>query len=341
MPVIPFVVSMLNQPLAIPLCRYAQIMDYSESAMFGVRQDGQDQYACRTIWTKWQRQAIGRELLAAQGEFWKHAHYPFTPTYITGEVLPYKNYFMTKNTHLLGLGLKTQVDVGLTVTLDDTNDPETATVASVTFTDVNEVHIFHAGTEYEIMPSKLEIVAGDLNIEIPRARLVLPAYENNPADGWDYTDDTYFQTDIDVKRIYLDTTQQITVTGYSWAYGCLTPETCTDSGIIKNADIGSVKLACMPSCYCSATPKELAINYLCGLTSLDPHQEDAIIRLAHSRMPSEPCGCDWLKMRWEQDKHVPDVLTAERENAPWGQSDGAWASWVYLCGLTTQRAGII
>jgi hypothetical protein len=81
--------------------------------------------------------------------------------------------------------------------------------------------------------------------------------------------------------------------------------------------------------------------YQAGLTSLTSEAEDILVRLAHALMPNEECGCDILKGRWRRDQAVPEVLTAERENCPFGLQSGAWLSWTYAQTIKQHRMGVI
>ena len=53
---------------AISLARYAEIINYTDCAFFGVSHPDNDNYACREIWTKYQRDDIQFHLSEAQAE---------------------------------------------------------------------------------------------------------------------------------------------------------------------------------------------------------------------------------------------------------------------------------
>ena len=82
----------------------------------------------------------------------------------------------------------------------------------------------------------------------------------------------------------------------------------------------------------------MRLNYLSGMDPTSPQAEDAIIRLAHSKMPEEPCGCSVAQRLWKRDRSVPSLLTAERLNCPFGLSDGAWIAWKFAMALKKYRA---
>ena len=346
MPIVPFVsAEHLVDTLAVSLPRYAQIVDYQEAAFFGVNQtipQGGREYTCRTIWTRFQRQAIARELMAAQGDFWDHCNYPFVPTYISAERHGYTRTLLLKNCKVIELGKKVDVLIAAGLTIDYTNDPAQVIFATST-TDINELHLYHPGTDYEIIPSAISIVAGVATILIPRVRMVALAYDDNPEDGWDYKDDTYFEATLDVRRIYLDPTYQVEVFG-DRGCGCTSPSSMMhywQDAHLKSPAIGWIKLGCPTVFPCDTMPHRLEVSYLCGLPSMSIQGEDAIIRLAHSRLPSEPCGCDFLRGMWERDKAVPDVLDTERENCPFGLSQGAWTAYKFMQDMICYRGRVL
>ena len=58
---------------------------------------------------------------------------------------------------------------------------------------------------------------------------------------------------------------------------------------------------------CVGRPVTMEINYYAGDLVLDRTAQMAIVRLAHSKMPTEPCGCDVTQRLWKRDQPVEDV----------------------------------
>lgn len=340
MPVVTSIPSLTSEMLAVSLPRYAQIVGYSEAAFFGVRKSGQDIYACRTIWTHWQRMDIQRTLLAAQSEVEHVVRYPLSPQWFVDEQHTYQKVLVLDKCNVTQLGTKVVADVSLGEACDHTNDPVTISIAGVGFTDPAEVHVYHPGTDYEIIPSACTIVGGNLNISLPRVRMVKTALQENPPDGWNYTDTGNFEATVDVKRIYADTTQQMTLVGYDCSNNILAEATHDTTGLIRSHELGIVDInrcGCWPANICETSPKFIRVNYQAGLSSLTPHGEDVVIRFAHSLMPEAPCGCDFLRGVWGRDRNVPMVLTAERENCPFGMTDGAWSAYQFAQSMVIHR----
>ncbi|MHA2066141.1 MAG: hypothetical protein ACXABY_17355, partial [Candidatus Thorarchaeota archaeon] len=69
--------------------------------------------------------------------------------------------------------------------------------------------------------------------------------------------------------------------------------------------------------------------------------EDAIIRLANTKMPEDPCGCETAQRLWREDRQRPDPTTVPRLNNPFGMSNGAWAAWKYAQAMKVFRAGVL
>lgn len=165
--------------------------------------------------------------------------------------------------------------------------------------------------------------------------MVKPEYEENPPEGWDYDDMSRFADAVDVKREWLDSSAAVRYVGYRVSLGKLIETTAEASAIIRDAEAGVIALS---PASCQFQPRAVRVSYLSGLMWLSENVEDVVVRLAHSRLPDSPCGCNFLKAMWERDTHIPQVLTAERENCPWGMSDGAWTAWMFARSSVQHRA---
>ena len=91
---------------------------------------------------------------------------------------------------------------------------------------------------------------------------------------------------------------------------------------------------------CSRGHPMLHLYYKAGLQHMNAQAEDAIVRLAHSKMPDAPCGCDSVKSFWNRDRNVPQIMTAERLNCPFGMNDGAWIAWNFALQMTYGDVGV-
>jgi hypothetical protein len=325
--------------LAVSLPRYANIIQMKECAFWGVNDPNDPQPGCDTIWTKWQRDMIMKYLAEAQDEIEQVVRYPLSPKYFVEERQNYLCPLQTNWGKVISSGIKATVNIQLGAIIDHTTDPAVIIVPT-TITDINEIIIYHPGTDFTIIPSSIVLSGGNAIIKIPRCRLVATGYQDNPEEGWDYSDVSGcnlsvvvpgpFECIVDVKQVYTDTSVGAElVCGAncncgSCCGGC--EETTNDACMyVKNAEIGSIVVKAT-ACGCCNSPF-VRLNYLAGMTPLTPQAEDAIVRLAHSKMPNEVCGCEtWMRL-WRRDRFVPEVLTRERLNCPFGLSDGSWISW--------------
>ncbi len=196
----------------------------------------------------------------------------------------------------------------------------------------------------------MTISGGLLSIYIPRCRLVDPAVGNNDRTGLDYNDLANFLTTVDVLRLYNDPSTNAELI---WPHGgcttsCANCSEYTQDGCIYVRDAKLGLLDVLPATYsggvwsaasscCRGTPERVRIYYYAGKYPLTRQEEDTVIRLAHSKMPHEPCGCDDVRRLWERDRNTPDVLTRERINCPFGMSTGAWIAWRFTQAMKLVR----
>jgi hypothetical protein len=82
------------------------------------------------------------------------------------------------------------------------------------------------------------------------------------------------------------------------------------------------------SCYC-CWPEKAHISYRAGLITITQQARDAVIRLAHAKMPGYPCNAEPPTWMWQRDREKPRAMTKERLNCPFGLEDGAWAAYQF------------
>jgi hypothetical protein len=328
----------------IPLARYAQLIGYSECAFFGVAHEDNIRSACREIWTKPQRDEILLYLAEAQDELEGIIQYPLQPTWFADEYhsINLSHRLMTRFGKVISLGIQATsiISSGAVVDLTVTPNP-TITIPFSGSYPLTEIHIFYPGTDMEITPSNIVIVGANLVVSIPKCRLVDYSLLDNPSSGLLYTDDSNFQDTVDLKRIYTDSSVQ----GKLWYRDNLCSSFCAETydsvcGYLKDPEIGAIILDRI-TCSCSKGYEKVSINYVAGLQTLTRQAEMTLIRLAHSKMPTEPCGCDVTQRMWHRDRDIPKILTKERIDCPFGMSDGAWMAWKWACDMELKRAGAL
>lgn len=345
---------------AVRLARYFQITQY-ECAGWGVNNPSLPvNEACSPILTLPERANIARYLGEAQDEIEQVCGYPLSPRWFVDE-LPYACSVHVRRRHVIEIGIQASEVVALGEVIDYTTDPTQIGPIATSVTDANEIHVYHSSTDIEIDPSSIEIVAGQLTIEIPRCRLVWDP--DNTASGWNYADvppsaTSPFETDVDIKRVYNEPYPQADlIWPHKTSAGCTcnicgacdeyTHEACA---YIRNHVTGAIDVlyahivgsvwTATCECVCSS-PELVRVYYRAGLTTLTKQAEDAIIHLAHAKMPRPSCGCGILRDRWDYDRQIPDTMTEQQAACPFGQSRGAFTAWQFANAMKVYRAGIL
>lgn len=339
---------------AVKLARYAQLAQYSEDQFFGLNNPATQQAACQPVWTHAQRAILARYLAEAQEEIEQFVCYPLFPRWFVDEQQYYGFPVHTQWGKVITGGFRNTATIQLAAAVSHATDPAIIGPFATTVTDEDEIALFHPGTDVEIYPSAITLAGGFVTLSVPRARLVKQSYLDNPEDGWTYSDvppsgTSPFESTVDIKRVYNDDSIQA---GLIWPHRTTSDCTCTclsccgtcgeysANGCIyvRNGETGAVDVleaahsvetgwtAACPVCYCE-DPTLLRLNYKAGLTPLTRQAEDAVIRLAHSKMPMAPCGCGVISEMWTRDRNVPDNMTMEQANCPFGNSAGAYWAW--------------
>lgn len=331
---------------AISLVRYAQRLNLRECAFFGVRSDADGDYPCNDIWTKQQRDEIMFALLEAQDEIEQEAGFFLVPKWVTNErhVWKGKGIFVADHGRVIAGGVMSDTMILAGAGVVHALDPAViGPIAGVTCAE-SDIHVFLPNSDIEVSPSAMALVGGALTINIPRCRLVAEAYLDNPPGGWDYNDvATWGAASVDIRCITNDVSTQASLV-FRNQYGatggvCDTCETDSETGCItvRQPAIGSVDVKRADYAAGVWTRKALCrwpdwadLNYLSGMNPITRQAEDTVIRLAHTKMPKEACGCDHARAAWDRDRHTPEILTAERINCTFGIMDGAWIAWQFV-----------
>lgn len=343
---------------AVTLARYAERIGYRDCAFWGVRNAGDDAFECRRVWTKSQRDMVEWALLEAQEEIEREIRYFLRPKWVTSERHTYGDPLLLDWGYVIEGGVVADTMVAADEPVDYSADPAIVGPLPVGTCALADLHLFHHDTDQEITPSDVSLSGGNVTFEIPWCRLVDPAYQDNPENGWDYSDvATWGANTVDVRCIANDpSTQGVLV----WRHNCST--VCASRGCsdyrrtaclyVRDSKLGIVDLTranyasgvwtatneCSNACCCD-TPCWAEVSYHAGLTPITRQAEDTVIRLAHAKMPEEPCGCDVTQRLWRRDRQEPTVFTRERLNCPFGLSQGAWTAWRFAQTMRLVRGG--
>lgn len=368
MAIVPSESTLTAEDSAVTLPRYAQIVQSPECAFMGVRRTGDTEYECRDIWSKADRDLIQRYLAEAQEEIENEIGYFLMPRWVIGaqtdgiperqiDAQPYGWPLLARWDHVIEAGVKATASIQAGAAVDHSTDPTVVGPIATTVTDTSEVKVYHPGTTVEIHPSVITIGGGFVTITIPRCRMVKASLADNPSGGLDYDTITNFEATVDIVREYCDASTNAVLI---WPHQCTSLASCsctcsdyTQTGCIyiKDAVIGELDV--LPATYsggswsttaqtcCTSTPAFVRLNYRAGVQTLTKQMEDAIVRLAHSKMPTEVCGCEVAQRLWERDRDIPKALTREKANCPFGQSSGAWAAWRFAQTLKLVRGLVL
>lgn len=350
------VISTVAPSGCLDLARYAYLIGYPECQFFGVKNDDTLMNAeCRTIWLKSERDMIQSYLLEAQEEIENILRYPICYKWFVDERHPYKFPLLAKWTWVQAGGVMGSTVIQADAAVNHAADPAVIGPIATTVTSESEIKVYYPAslieTAIEIIPTDIDISGGFVTIYIPRCRMVHPNYLSNDRNGVDYTDLTRFLSVVDVYRIYNDPSTNATLV---YPHSCEALASCscddyTQDGCIyvRSTEIGALDV--LPANYSGGTwsatsctrcgkPEYVEVNYYAGV-EMTKQMEDMIVRLAHAKMPEEPCGCEVTQRLWRRDREVPKVFTKERLNCPFGLEQGAWVAWKWANGLRVRRGG--
>lgn len=337
--------------LAVPLPMYAQVIGYDECAFFGViRDDPPSVHMNRPLWIKSERDLVEQYLAEAQYEIEQVTHFPLKHTWFADEEHDFDDPLQTKWTKVIEVGIQASVYIDEGTAVNHATDPATVGPLATTVTDEEEVYVFHTGTCTRIYPSNIDITGGQLTIEIPRCRLLTEeAYAEGSIDYDDIGAGGSFELDVDVAQIYNDDSTQGELV---WTHGTGTCPNCagtTSDGclVITDGEIGEMDIIpatysggswtrSSVSCLC-CLPDRVRLNYHAGLESLTLQARDAIMRLAHAKMPYKPCNTDPPLWTWEADRFIPPALTRARLDNPFGLQEGAWQAYRFARAMKVIR----
>lgn len=354
-----------NITSAISLPRYAYLIQYPECAFFGVRVETEMTGQCREFWTQYERDNVAKYLAEAQEEIENEIGYLLSPRWIVGTLAdePTQNdryVDQQKYTRPIVARYPKIIEAGIMATAEIINGlavnyaVEPAAIGAFASTAASdEIHVYHPGTDIEVIPSAINISGGMVTVYVPRCRLVKVALQNET--NLDYDDLTNFEVTVDVKRIYNDPSTNAVL---AWPHSC--NEMCSINGCTERTQTGCIYLSnpmlgimtVQPATYadsawsggsltCCGRPSVARLYYRAGTKTLTRQAEDAILRLAHSKMPNTPCGCDVTRNMWDNDRFVPEVLTRERINSPFGSSNGAWTAYRFAQTMKSGKMSVL
>jgi hypothetical protein len=221
-------------------------------------------------------------------------------------------------------------------------DPAVIGPVATTVTEVNEIKVYHADSDIEVIPSKVTLSGGFVTIEVPRCRMVKPELVDNSTAGIEYTDTSNFSSLVDLVRVY-----NVNDNPAKLVYKkCQTRTSCTETEVaactyVREPKVGSVQVRsdCLTT-GCGELYKA-KLNYSAGKRMVDDtgyytrwgrQALTAVIRLAHAKMPHAPCDCQAADEMWKRDREViVDGFGRPRRGISlFGPEEGAWAAYMFV-----------
>jgi hypothetical protein len=372
MPIVPSTPTLRVEQSAVTLALYAQVVqNLPENIFWGVSRTNDPDFDCDTYVIKPERDSISSALWEAQIEIEQEAGFPMLRRWIADEQRPYSFPLQADNAWVFDGGIRStttiETDAAVTHVADDANgNPQDSTVTvATTITDVDEIRVFYPaslGVEgpVEIDPSDIDADGVNATISIPRWRLVAPEFVNNPRGGILYDTVTNFLSVVDVVRVFNDNSTEATIVWPHQSSACsnISRLCCLTCGeftrtaciYVSNPELGQIDV--LPAtfsggswtvnrrCACRGGTHAI-INYRAGPATLSPQARDAIIRLAHTKMPDEPCGCPVFQRMWNRDRTITTPITKEVRNCRFGLMDGAWTGWQFSQAMKVTRPMIL
>ncbi len=322
------------------------------------------------------RESLAYALRQAEDVVCEHLHWSPIPRWYEEEVVLTQYYkvetwgylnsrfqpksLTTRWGMLIEPGRRASTFIGSPVIVWVDNDGDTFTeIAQITFattvTEEQELHVYYPdkGGEdsWEIRPlNSITIAGGVATIEFHRSLIPLEDLvekiptDDNPHVGINGDDDANFLADVDVYRVYTDTSQQITFY-YDPSLSCTTVPcnvpTETGCAYIRDARRGIVAYQradwnVTTSSFDSASwdfgpPAKAVVYYRAGkqdsrqlypAIQMDEALERMIVFYALSLLDTELCGCDNTKNIWQyQTRDLARITDSERYVMSWNALD--------------------
>lgn len=368
MPVVPSYVTPRVERSAVTLAMYCvYVLHYPEWMFWGVQRDGDAEYECQRYWCKWERDSVSRYLWEAQSEYERTVRFPIGVRWFAAEEVPYKFPAFAKRGMIVEAGVEArdvvQADAAVVHHADIDGNPVDSTVTvATTVTDPDELRVYYPESldvegPVEIDPSDVDVAGGNAVISIPRWRMTAPSAmdgECGREGGVAYATEANFLSVVDVVRVHNDPSTNAELV---WPHGMTTVcwancDEDTHDGCMYVNDAALGVFDVLPATYSAGAwsgtsvcadcyPEKIRLNYRAGIDAdheLWTDAMDAIVRLAHSKMPEEPCGCDVMKRLWARDRTMPDAMSIEQLHCPFGKSDGAWTAWRFANAMKLHRS---
>lgn len=322
----------------------------------------------RSVYIQPERDEIAQALNDSINVLVEYLRYYPRPVYVSeqiplgrGEPFQFQT-LRTKYKHVEAFGQRatTLITANAAVTYSASNPVlgfnDTATITVNTTVDDSEVQVFFRTADgapesaydlYQIEPLRVTSSGGVTTITGKRALFVRPdtiwdtpylfdsgnLNEKNAADTLDNTD---FVTQVDVYRVYTDTTQAYVVSDDAWTGGLADAGSTYTAAATRLIDkqLGIFQPRVDICCGCTAPPEYVDVYYKAGLPlqfgDVQSWMGMAVTRLANTLMSQEICTL-WQQVlnRWSTDRDAidRDLLQPNDLSNPFGLRKGQVEVW--------------
>ena len=324
-----------------------------EHRFMGVLADDDPTYACGDCWPLTQRSQLVTALKTALEmiEF----ELGFSLALAAHEDARHHYEYNVQLDHgmLYSLGVYAVANIATGIVVDYAADP--AVISFDTTCALADIEIMYpasdlySGETIRIEPKTAKKIGNTVTITVPWGRLVKLSVMGDTCVDYEETDNYTATVDAQCKTIVCTTPLTIV-----WNTSTVTP--CVPCGTVEqlgcatitDARLGLIRpqtatwdgaaFSSSSASYCNK-PDFVDVSYIEGLYPLPRIMKQALIRLAHTLMPSEPCGCQIMQAMWSEDRGEAPVLA--KEQCPWGMMAGAWFAWNSLMRFRIGDGGMI
>jgi hypothetical protein len=345
----------------VTMSQYTALLGIDELEFWGVYQGPGPIDPPTRYWTGQERKMLGDHLLRAERmiEAFMRVHLEpkwteDDPVVVATGITPWEENPWEGNPHevnwkrFIACGRKTITYYLEHAPIVYAGDFGTVTVAHGGVGNATELHIWYDNTQYPIEPSAITWGPINIVIQFPRERLVDPNHMMPPQNqdqqrGVMWETQANFLETLTVARVWHDssTCAELIYTEMCDCGGTGCERCCQTACMVPSVPrVGTVNIYPATynattgawgrtSCWLSYTPSAVRYAYRSGMRTLPYELMDAVVRLAHTLMPDNPCpiGRDPQHHFWARDRIIREISIREVLNCPWGNMAGAWFAW--------------
>ena len=298
--------------LPISLEDYVTYVKADEHRFMGLLADDDPSYACGDCWPLTQRSQLVYALQQATEMIEDELGYSLSLTEHENERIDYDTIARLSHQMLHSLGTWSVSSIATGIAVNYADDP--ATISFDTDCDLENIEItypdsdLYSGATIRINP-KTAVKSGDtVTMTIPWGRLVKLSLMGDTC--LDYEDTDNYIATVNAQCRTIDCTAPLNLVWLSSG--------CTACGETQQAGCGAIEdkrlglIRPQPATWNGASftsgtltysrdPDFVDVSYIEGLDPLPYKMKQALIRLAHTLMPSEPCGCEIMQRMWQED----------------------------------------